>query len=93
MRITVNNSKELYSQGRNGPAKTVQVELYLGNNGVVSIQPITSRGEPQNCFVELDVPAMVELAINFLHQEGYVRDFDRESVLEELEYRKKKGRI
>lgn len=92
MRITVHNTSELYSQGRNGPAKTVSVEL-SDKSGFLTLQPITSRGEPQNCFIELDVPAMIELAINFLHQEGYVRDFDRESVLEELEYRKKKGRI
>lgn len=60
----------LYSQGRNGLAKTVAVRLWDIGHGGVAIEPITSRGSAQNCFIELTEEAMDELAARYLAARG-----------------------
>lgn len=74
------NSKQfdLNSCGRNGMAYTVAVEVLptkrYGYNDetadVAMIVPITSRWEPQHCYVMLSAEAMDELCKKWLEMRG-----------------------
>jgi hypothetical protein len=59
------------SQGRNGVAKTTAVRIWELVGGTLFIQPYTSKGKPQNCWIELTKETMDELAVRYLTERGY----------------------
>ena len=72
------------SQGRNGTAKTVGVNLFDPGPDSILIEPVTTRG-PQNAWIHLDVEAMDTLAALYLYERGVLPDGVLDGLMEELE--------
>ncbi len=46
--------------GRNGTGKMIGIEI-MATKDYVDLQPITSRGRPANCHIELDRKALAQV--------------------------------
>jgi hypothetical protein len=55
------------SMGRNGSAKTTGVEI-SHRHTTVTLTPLTSRYQPQNCYISMPSEAMTKLALFWLSQ-------------------------
>lgn len=73
-------------------ARIEKLAAYDRDNFSLVIVPIMDD-DFAGCRLVLPEETMVELCASFLHERGYIRDFDYACIVEELEYRKKKGRV
>ncbi len=64
-------NKEMTSQGRNGRAWTVGIEVMEFSDGDrVTLIPITSKGNFQNCEIQVTPEVMTEIAKWWLERQG-----------------------
>lgn len=85
MDITVyNNEVPCSSMGRNGVASTTAVGLFSMPGGTLCLQPITSKGVAQNCWVELTTSAFDTLVVEYLRARGVLDSRVALGLLEEL---------